>query len=215
MRFRKRGWIHRLRERPPAWPWSEGEVPAGRERWLRDPEPFEDAGSVEPYPGATVLDDLAGSEEETSSLRILARYTVVRVLLLGTSGTLAAPALRTERRVARQHIALLPSHDWERLALDRLCEMSREAPGPDIVDAAIIAAECAAKRGHAMGAFSLYRAGYELAVEHGWWDPAARAARGAALLARLGEASRSTRLWNRRAGVLERRAARAEGETGS
>jgi hypothetical protein len=206
MRFRKSGWTHRLRELPPAWPWADGEEPAARRRWLREPEPYEERGAFEPYPGATVLEDLDG-QDEAGSVRILARYATIRVMILASGGTLAGEALRTERRIARQHLALLPGHDWERHALDRLAGLSRPGPEPGIADAAIIAAESAAKRGHSMGAFALYRAAWDVARDNGWWDAAARAARGISRLARLDEAAWSTRLWGRRAAVAERRAA--------
>jgi hypothetical protein len=207
MGIRRSDWTRRLRERPPSWPGSDDES-AGRQRWLREPEPFEDRGAFEPYPGATVLEDLAGSDDEYSSLRILARYTVVRVLHLARSGLLHGRCLRTEVRVARQHLALLPAPDWERRVLDRLCGLSSDEPTPDVVDVAIIAAESAAKRGHGMGAFALYRAGYETARDNRWWQAAERTATGIARLALLNEAPYSTRLWQRRAAVLERRARR-------
>jgi hypothetical protein len=208
MGIRRSDWTRRLRERPPNWPWSDDESPASRQRWLREPEPFEDRGAFEPYPGATVLEDLAGSDDEYSSLRILARYTVVRLLHLARSGLLQGRCLSTEVRVARQHLALLPAPDWERRVLDRLCGLSSDAPASEIIDVAIIAAESAAKRGHGMGAFALYRAGYEIARDNRWWQAAERAANGIARLALLNEATYSTRLWQRRAAVLERRARR-------
>jgi hypothetical protein len=208
MRFRRIGWTRRLRERPPTWPWSDDDEAPGRQRWMREPEPFEDCGTFEPYPGATVLEDLAGAHDETSSLRILARYTAVRVLLLASRGLMQGPRLRTEIRSAREHLALLPKHDWERHALERLCRLSRETPTPGIVDVAIIAAESAAKRGHGMGAFALYRTGYEVARDSRWWSAAARSAHGIVRLALLNEAPVSARLWRGRGAVLERRARR-------
>jgi hypothetical protein len=210
MGIRRSDWTRRLRERPPSWPWSDDES-AGRQRWLREPEPFEDRGAFEPYPGATVLEDLAGSDDEYSSLRILARYTIVRLLHLARSGLLQGHCLSTEVRVARQHLALLPAADWERRVLDRLCGLSSDAPTPEVVDVAIIAAESAAKRGHGMGAFALYRAGYEIARDNRWWQAAERTASGMARLALLNEAPYSTRLWQRRAAVLQRRARREAG----
>jgi hypothetical protein len=208
VRFLRSPWSRRLREEPPAWPWREDDRPQAHRRWLRQPEPFEDRGAAEPYPGAMVLDDLAGDDDERTALRILARYTVVRLLLLAAGGLLPPTKLRTERRVAREHLALLPAHDWERHALERLCELARHSPPAELVDTAIVAAESAAKRGHGMGAFALYRAAYDIARDAGSWDAAARAAAGIERLAVLSEAPWSARLWRRRAAVLERRAAR-------
>jgi hypothetical protein len=208
VRFGNGSWSRRLREHPPGWPWR-GEEPAGRQRWLRDPEPFEDRGALEAYPGATVLEDLTGPDEEMAALRVLARYTAVRLLLLAVGGLLHGPKLRTERRVALGHLALLPAHDWERHALERLCAQAGHAPGPDVVNSAIVAAESAAKRGHGMGAFALYRAAFEIARVNGWWEEGARAAGGVERLAALNEAPWSARLWHRRAAVLQRRARRA------
>jgi hypothetical protein len=199
-------WRPRLRERPPHWARRSGiGEPMGRARWLREPEPFEDRGGFEPYPGATVLEDLGDGDEAAATLRILARYTVVRVLVLSERGVLAGLKLRTERRIALEHLALLPAHDWERHALERLTVLCRETPAREIVQAALVPAECAAKRGHAMGAFALYRAAYELARDRWWWAEAATATRGLARLARVQAAPVSARLWAWRSRVLDER----------
>jgi hypothetical protein len=198
------GW---LREKPPGWPRREPERDQPqRQRWLREPEPYEDHGIFEPYPGAMVLEDLPESGEEGASLRILARYTVIRTLQLSTAGVLEGRALRTERRSALAHLALLPKHDWERQRLERLTRLCEDEPLPEVVDAALIAAECAAKRSQRMGAFALYRAGFEVAMARGWWGNAARCAGGIARLARLDELPVSARVWTWRRRVLEARA---------
>lgn len=200
----------RLRERPPAWPQPDedfGPLPA---RMLRPPELFEESSAFEIYPGATVLEDLADLADDRASLRILARYTVLRLLVLSAAGWLAGAKLRQERRIALEHLALLPEHDWERLSLERLADLCRETPAESIVTAAVVAAEAAAKREHVMGAFALYRAAFELARRRAWWGEAAALARGVSRLARLNEAHWSARLWERRARVLERRVARRQ-----
>jgi hypothetical protein len=202
------GWALRLRELPPVWPRRVAEPEPAGQRWLRSPEPFEDRGAFEPYPGAAVLEDLSPGQDETAALRILARYTVVRVVALASTGLLAGPKLRSERRVALEHLALLPAHDWERHALERLAELCRETPAPVLASAALAAAECAAKRGHRMGAFALYRAGYEIARDRRWWADAGHAAAGIARLSALAELPYSVRLWRWRARVTERRALR-------
>jgi hypothetical protein len=206
------GW---LREQPPAWPQREhGEDEPSRQRWMRQPEVYEDRAMFEPYPGATVLEDLAESTEDGSARRILARYTVIRILLLSSAGVLTGRSLVTERRIAMEHLALLPRHEWERNVLQRLARLCGEAPSRDIIDATIIAAECAGKRNQRMGAFALYRAGLELAISLEWWEEAARCAGGIARLARLDEAPVSVRVWTWRMRVLQQRAlaARAEAE---
>lgn len=200
----------RLREQPPAWPRREDEPGNGPRRWEREPEPFEERGSAELYPGATVLEDLGVAADDNATLRILARYTVARVIILAAAGLLAGPKLHTERRIAAEHLALLPARDWERRMLERLVTLCRDGPVPALVDGLVVAAETAAKREHVMGAYGLYRAGYDLALARGWWRPAATMARGIGRLARLEEARYSARLWDRRAWVLERRAAREE-----
>lgn len=199
----------RLRERRPPWPRRDGADRPERQRWDRDREPFETGGVPELYPGSLVMEDLVESPDELSTLRILARYTVIRVLLLSAGRIIEGTKLRVERRVALEHLGMLPAHDWERRALERLVRLCRPAPDPDIIGQALLAAEAAAKRNHPMGAFALYRAGYEISVAEAWWAAAAVAARGIARLARLEEARYSERLWEKRAGVLERRAARA------
>lgn len=201
----------RLRERPPHWARrngegdSDGAAPRRRER-----EPFEDGALPEIYPGALVMEDLTVTDDDAAALRVLARYTVARLLLMSLCGAIAGKKLRVERRIALEHLALLPDHDWERRALERLALLCREAPAPELVEAATSAAEAAAKRSHVLGAFCLYRAGYELAVAEQWWAEAAQVARGIAQLARLEEARCSIRLWRRRATILQRRADRAE-----
>jgi hypothetical protein len=198
------GW---LREQPPVWPrrGAERDEPQ-RQRWLREPEPYEERGIFEPYPGAMVLEDLPQSGEEAASVRILARYTVIRTLELSSAGVLEGRALRTERRIALAHLALLPRHDWERQRLERLTRLCEDEPVPEVVDAAIIAAECAAKRSQRMGAFALYRAGFEVAMPRSWWGEAARCAGGIARLAQLDELPVSARIWTWRRRVLEARA---------
>jgi hypothetical protein len=207
---REGGRTRRLRERRPPWPQRDGdEDRPERQRWDREREPFEDGAVAELYPGSLVMEDLEASGDEGSTMRILARYTVIRLLLLSAAGVIAGTALRVERRVAMEHLAMLPAQDWERRVLERLARLCRETPGVELVEGLVVAAESAAKRGQAMGAFALYRAGYELSRGRGWWAAGALAARGIARLARLEEARWSERLWDKRAGVLERRAARA------
>jgi hypothetical protein len=205
----ERGEWGRLREEPARWPdrGRERDEPH-RQRWLREPEPYEDRALFEPYPGATVLEDLAVPAEDGVPLRVLARYTVIRILLLGMAGTMAGAALRTERRIAMRHLALLPKHDWERLTLERLTAECCDNPEPGIMATVIIAAECAAKRGQPMGAYALYRGAFELGRRNGWWDEAARCAAGIERLARLDEAHVSARVWGWRCRVLEGRGQR-------
>jgi hypothetical protein len=208
MRIEKRAWAPWV-ARPALWPRRVAEPTPGRERWLREPEPFEDRGAAESYPGATVLEDLAAGQDDMVVLRIVARYAVVRLVTLSAAGVLAGPKFATERRGALEHLALLPVHDWERHVLERLALLCRESPPPALAGAAATAAECAAKRGHLLGAFALYRAGYEVARDRGWWAEAALAAGGVARLAQLTEAPYSHRVWSWRCRVLEQRDRRA------
>lgn len=198
----------RLRERPPVWPRREdgsGDRP-GRRPWEREREPFEDGALPELYPGALAMEDMVPTDDDLTTLRVLARYTVLRLLLLSISGALSGTKLRTERHIALEHLALLPPYDWERRSLERLAGLCSETPAPELVQAATTAAEAAAKRSQSMGAFALYRTAYELAIAEEWWAEAAQVARGIAQLARLEEARYSIRLWRRRAAVLEGRA---------
>ena len=210
MDMREYGRPRRLRERPPSWPRRPEGDSSDSPRWLREPEPFEDDALPELYPGALIMDDLLVSQDDVATTRILARYTVARVLLLSLDGSLTGTRLRVERRIALEHLALLPQCDWERRALERLAMLCREAPAPAIIDAITVAAEAAAKRSQTMGAFTLYRTAYELSLSEHWWAEAAQSARGIGQLARLEEAHRCVRLWRRRAAVLDRRAIRAE-----
>jgi hypothetical protein len=203
----------RFMERPPVWPLADEESwPVGRQRWRRDPEAYEDRALCEPYPGATVLEDLEDAADDATTLRILARFTVIRILLLTRAGQLAGPKLRTEQRVAAAHLAMLPSHDWERRALENLADACSERRSPAPLEFVRMCAEAAAKRSHRMGAFALYRAGYEAAVDARWWEEAAVFAGGISRLARSEEARVSSRVWGWRAHVLETRHAKAVAE---
>lgn len=200
-----------LRERVPEWPRREGPGPeVEARRWERAIEPWESPYGAEAYPGALVLEDFRLTEDDPGgTLRVLLRYAVIRVLQLSEAGVLKGDALRTEKRLATEHLMLLPTKDWERRVLQRLTELCREEPPAGLIGAVNAAAECAAKRGHVMGAFAFHRAAWQLGVERAAWEEAARAARGIARLAILDEARYSTRLWERRAVVMERRARRA------
>ena len=201
------GW---LRERPPMWPRREGEPdPHGDGFGTRPREPYEPGGLAEFYAGSATIEDME-SEGGEENLRVLARYTVARLLSLATSGQLTGRDLRIERRVALQHLELLPAHDWERRLLEQLVGHCRDTITPPIFGPLLLAAESAVKRGQNYGAFDLYRAGYHLGVSRGWWEEAERSATGVARLARLDEARVSARLWRRRARVLAHRAQRAQ-----
>jgi hypothetical protein len=199
-----------VREQQPLWPRRQRRA-AGTDpdRWRRPPEPWEAPFAIERYPGATVLEDWELTQNDPGgTARVLARYAVIRVVLLSEAGLLRGVKLRTERRIATEHLALLPAGDWERMALRRVNDLCAETPPRSLSSAILVAAEAAAKRGHTMGAFAFYRTAHHLAMEARAWDEASRAARGIARLARLDEAPYSTRLWEWRALVLERRAER-------
>lgn len=199
-----------VREEQPFWP--KRPRPAERaapERWRRAPEPWETPYGIERYPGATVLEDWELTEDDPAgTVRVLARYAVIRVVMLTEAGLLRGVKLLTERRIATEHLALLPAQDWERMALRRVNDLCAETPPPSLPAAMLVAAEAAAKRGHVMSAFAFFRAAHHLAMVAQGWDEAARAARGIARLARLDEAPYSTRLWEWRATILERRVER-------
>jgi hypothetical protein len=200
----------RVREERPFWPRRQRpSQQAEPERWRRPPEPWEIPFGVERYPGATVLEDweLTG-DDPAGTARVLARYAVIRVVLLSEAGLLRGAKLRTERSIATEHVALLPAEDWERMALRRVNELCSETPPPALASAMLVIAEAAAKRAHVMSAFAFCRTAYHLAMQACFWDDAARAARGIARLARLDEARYSTRLWEWRANVLAGRALR-------
>jgi hypothetical protein len=193
------------RGRPPRWREDGDEGNAGVRRWLRDPEPFEPRSAWESHPGAVVLEDMTPERDEAEIARILARFTVVRLFVLWSSGRLAGPKLQTERRVATEHLALLSPRDFERRSLERLTALCREEAGREAVMAALPPAMSAARDEHVMGAFSLYRAAFEVAVSRGWWEEATLAASGIARLARMYEALRSHRTWTWRARVCSGR----------
>jgi hypothetical protein len=196
-----------LREHTPGWPEHDEDGGSVHDRW-RPMEPFEAPADCDVYPGATALDDLEDAPDGAECARILVRYTVLRVFLLSAAGWLTGPRLRTERRIALEHLMTLPAHDWERRTLERLNSLCRETTTTALIAAAKAAAEAAAKRGHCMGAFAFYRAAFNLSRRRGWWAEAADVARCVSRLARLEEARYSERLWARRARVLERRVQR-------
>lgn len=199
----------RLREQPPSWPRRHtGGRPDDRRR-PREREPFEDNVLPELYPGSLVMEDLAVTDDDTAMLRVLARYTCARVLILCLTGELTGAKLSMEQRISFEHLAMLPECDWERRALERVVSACTAEPRRTIIEVITSAAEAAAKRSQVMGSFVFYRAAWELAVRNEWWPEGARVARGIAQLARLEEARYSIRLWRRRAAVLEARATRA------
>jgi hypothetical protein len=178
---------------------------AGRQRWMRDLEPFEDRAYREPFPGATVLEDMEEETGRDDGLTVLARYAVIRVLLLCAAGVLAGPRLRTEQRVALGHLALLPRRDWERHSLERLATSCRDLLTPEALHVTQLCAESAGRRGHVMGSFALFRAAYETSLAREWWDEAADAAHGISVLATATSAPRSARVWGWRYRVLQAR----------
>ncbi|HSK17511.1 MAG TPA: hypothetical protein VK912_00115 [Longimicrobiales bacterium] len=198
----------RMREQPPPWPRRNVGDRPGDARREREREPFEDNVLPELYPGSLVMEDLVVTHDDKATLRVLARYTCARVLVMCLSGELTAAKLRMEKRITLEHLALLPDYDWERRALERVIVACTDEPARDIIEIITSAAEAAAKRSQVMGSFVFYRAAWELAVKNEWWPEGAQVARGIAQLARLEEASYSIRLWRRRAAVLEARATR-------
>src|SRR5690606_34293339 len=106
--------VRRIGEGPPSWPRRNQACDHDPRRWQREPERFGDGALPERAPGSLVMEDLAIDADATATLRILARYTVVRLLLLCMSGALTGRKLRVERRIALEHLALLPAWDWER-----------------------------------------------------------------------------------------------------
>lgn len=194
-----------VREQAPHWPRraDEPEDQPSRQRWRREPEPFEEGGLVELFAGAAVLQDAADGAD---NLRILVRFVVARLLGLAASGRIGAAELRIERRLALDHLRLLPRHDWERRLLEQLVAYCRQNIGHGVMGILLVAAEASAKRGHSYGAFDLYRSGFDLSRARGWWEDAQRCADGIARLAVLEEAHRSATLWRRRARVMYRRA---------
>lgn len=198
----------RLREQPPPWPRrNTGDRPDDPRR-QREREPFEDNALPELYPGSLVMEDLVVTDDDTAMLRVLGRYTCARVLVMCLSGDLTGTKLRMEKRIALEHLAVLPDYDWERRALERVVAACTDEPARDVIDIITSAAEAAAKRSQVLGSFVFYRAAWDLAVKNGWWPEGAQVARGIAQLARLEEATCSIRLWRRRAAVLEGRATR-------
>lgn len=200
------GW---LRERPPVWPRREPDPEPERHPPIRAREPYEPGGMSDLFTGSGTIEDME-QEQDEENLRVLVRYTVCRLLGLTCSALLTGRELRIERRVAHEHLALLPAHDWERRLLGRVVDLCRETPAPSIFGPLLLAAESAAKRGHNHGAFDLYRLGYRLAKSRGWWMEAERTTEGVARLAQLDEAPFSARLWRKRGYVLRRRIERQE-----
>jgi hypothetical protein len=197
--LREEGGVWRRRPAPRVR-WEE--LNAGVRRWMREPEPFEPRASHEAYVGATVLEDMHPAQDHGLTLRVLARFTVVRLLALWGGGYLYGAKLHTERRIALQHLTQLPADDWERRSLERLAGLCRQQPAPVALDAALGPAMTAADADQPLGAFALYRCVYEVALQHGWPEQATLAAAGIARLSRMYEAPRSHRIWGWRARVL-------------
>src|SRR5919108_5123 len=77
-----------------------------------------------------------------------------------------------ERRIATEHLALLPAGDWEGMALRRVNDLCAETPPRSLSSAILVTAEAAAKRAHTMGAFAFYRTAHRLAMQARAWDEA-------------------------------------------
>ena len=135
-RKRRQAYLH---EERPSWPRRRASTGrAEPKRWVRvrPPEPWETPYGIERYPGATVLEDWDLTEDDPrGTLRVLVRYAVIRVVQLSEAGLLRGVKLRTERRIASEHLALLPAGDWERMALRRVNDLCAETPPPSAVPA--------------------------------------------------------------------------------
>lgn len=170
----------------------QAEPPMRRSLWER---------VVEPYAASMVLEDLVGSvSDPAGSVRILARFAVVRTVLLVQAGDLEGTPLRVEAAIARRHLRRLPATDRERRTLHRLLRTGT-TPGATLrlVHCAYRAAGHAAAAGHHAAAFRLHSFSYMLALAGNRRGDAARAARSIARAADRGGAPRSARLWRARA----------------
>lgn len=181
---------------------------AGRPKRARLPELWESGPESEDSAGQRVLADLSADGTTSDALVILARYLVLRIALV-TGGRVADHLnIAAERTAARDYLGALDPAAAEYRWLGGILDATRLKPGKALLSRLNAAAACAARAGHAHGAFGLYSASYEIAVRHGWHSDAARAARAIAATASRAGGLRSRSLWSRRARVHEARAAR-------
>jgi len=176
----------RIAERRPGR-WPNRHVPAAAGLW---------SAAREPYPAATVLDDLELCGHDVAGCtRVLARFAALRCALLAAGG-LGGRALEHERSAAVDYIEALPP-GAEAVALAELLIAAVPEPGHGLVRALRAAAAVAAPHTH--GAFALLRAAWAIALGR-HWDPLVTAAAGdIAALAHAAGYPGDAVAWERRA----------------
>lgn len=176
----------RIAERRPGR-WPNRHVPAAAGLW---------SAAREPYPAATVLDDLEMCGSDVAGCtRVLARFATLRCALLAASG-LGGRALELERSAAVDYIEALPP-GVEAVAFAEVLSAAVPEPGRELVRALRAAAAVAAPHTH--GAFALLRAAWAVALARRW-DPLVAAAAGdIAALAHAADCPDQAIAWERRA----------------
>lgn len=176
---------------------------AGVWRHRRQPEPWE--ADHEPYPAATILADLDKIGDDVgAAATILARFAVLQLVLLATSGVTTGEALAEDRELALSYLVdPAGCGAAERETLSAALALADAEPGPALATALAGAGAQAETRGHDAGAWGCYRTAYLLARVHGWPAEGAGAARALAALAAGVGGTHSARLWERRAQSLD------------
>lgn len=191
-----------------------GRAPNGkRARWRRRParslatgrrEPELWERAAEPYPAATVLEDLlAVVGDADAAQRIVARFAATRMVLLVLHGGINEEELAEERAVARLYVEALPHGDAERRVLGRLLALTRSRVRRAVGTCANEAGELAGSFDHDAGAFWLHYVAYTAGRAFGWPEESLRAARAIEGAATARGAVHSQRLWRGRVAALE------------
>lgn len=159
---------------------------------------------AEPFPAATVLEDLCrdsvGETAAEGTARVIARYVALKAVLAGSDARAA-----NERHAALGYLQQLADGDAERWALSAALRAQADRDAVRLVARLADAAGLAAERGHGRGAFALAWTGHLSAAPR---DPAG-AARCAGRLARLARGAgdeAAVAIWRRREAALRERA---------
>lgn len=167
--------------------------------------------SGQQFPGAVALNGLSQVVgDELATLRIVARFTTLRFVMVAQGMAPAAGRPRSERAAARAYVRVLPPGP-ERRCLRRLIQCARRGPLRELADLALGVAARAAMGGHPGGAQAYRQLAYRLSLKGHAPDTAARAARSIARAAFEAGDVAMTRQWELRARNLDRMVAPQEG----
>lgn len=148
-------------------------------RGVRDPRAHYGPGAIEPerFPAELALRDLRGAEDPDATVRILARYAVLRAWLLATAADTPPELLDHARITAAAHLAAAPDEWREGTLLHALLQPDQAERASELL---LEAAEAAEAAGHVDSALAARTAAWTAAIRRLWLDRAAELATGIA-----------------------------------